>query len=56
MVRILLGNDGNMWISGDMWLYERKGENFIVQILFGRGVMCKWGMKFFSISLFPFSD
>ena len=41
-LRFYLGMVETCGMSRDMWLHERKGEKFIVQILFGKGVMCKW--------------
>ena len=41
-LRFYLGMMETCGMSRDMWLHERKGEKFIVQILFEKGVMCKW--------------
>jgi len=51
-LRFYLGMMVTCGMSRDMWLHERKGEKFIVQISFGMGVMCKLGdEKIFHLSL-----
>ena len=54
MAKILLESGGDIGLSGDMWINERKGEELIkCNKNLDRGICVKWEMKIFpSLSFF----